>query len=138
MRIDICGEYGVPVLERLLENFKAVLGECFMHISVWLPYFNESSLLFVNMKKAIESVKSNSYLILQDEFGRDIDCSTRHEMSCGQLEQLTRPFMLDLSLKNEYHIFISYRWGEYDSSLCEALFTRFTLHHTMHHQVSKY
>jgi len=152
IRLDICGSYGIPAMEKTVEQAYSAISECFkqMHVSVWLPLRQSQGekrmqvqgqegedIVFVNLVKISASIEKNHSLVLQDSRGKSLVVSGARDttLTLENLSDISRPFRPNFDQLSEYHIFISYRWNDFDKALSEGLFMRFSMHQTIEFKV---
>jgi GTPase SAR1 family protein len=80
-----------------------------------------NNLLFVRLDLIRSLVEKKSSLSINGFGGR-------HLLSTGEAKQLYGPWLTDFLSYTEFDLFISYRWGHYDTVFTKALFDRISLH----------
>jgi GTPase SAR1 family protein len=130
------GNNPLSIHDRLRDQINGIISEClkslkFLSILKYqqpLPKASvQSSLLFIRLNQIYSLVEAKSALSISIAGGRSLLSST-------EALQLYGPWLTDFLPYKEFDLFLSYRWGRYDSNFTKALFDRLSLHsvdHTM-------
>jgi hypothetical protein len=130
------GNNPLSIHDRLRDQINGIISECLKSLKFLsllkyqqpLPKASvQSSLLFIRLNQIYSLVEAKSALSISIAGGRNLLSST-------EALQLYGPWLTDFLPYKEFDLFISYRWGRYDSNFTKALFDRLSLHsvdHTM-------
>jgi hypothetical protein len=125
------GNNPLAIHDRLRDLIHTVIQESFksLNFTSVLKYYRQEEL---EMKRACLSL-----LITLDQIRHVMEQKSSLSLQIGEenitlsfadVMQLYGPWLTDFVLQSEYDVFLSYRWGRYDSSFTQALFDRLSLH----------
>ena len=153
LRLDIVGESGIAVLDKLVEQVQIAVTESLrmLKVSSWLRLPRSSALspqqqprereqeqeqeqeqevvYFVNLKSALACIEKSQPMALADNKNRRVH-GIAPELKLAELKALCAAFVVDLAILHAYDLFLSYRWSPFDKQVVDGLFTRCTLHNT--------
>jgi GTPase SAR1 family protein len=141
IRVDVQGSNPHVVIDRLFEQIRRVTAECMNSLQVFtalqypiLPKFNakEASLADEGVS-LVPSVSTLTFIpldLLQSLAKQQLALSRpggRRLLTYAEIQEKYSAWLPEeRSLKSEYDVFLSYRWGQYDSAFTGGLFDIFS------------
>jgi GTPase SAR1 family protein len=132
IQVNIEGQNPHAIHERLLHQIKQIIEECMKYLKVFtvIPYYvNSQSInnnnndtlqpnIFIKLSKILQSAFQHTELTIRSSGIRTL---------LSQNEKFT-PWIEEMKTKSFYDLFISYRWGSYDSMFVQGLYDTCTLY----------
>jgi GTPase SAR1 family protein len=126
------GNNPVSIHDRLRDQIQEIISECLKSLK-FISVLNyqlqktetqpsdKQNSLFIRLNQIRSLVEKKSALSINIPGGRNLLSST-------EALQLYGPWLTDFLSYNEFDLFISYRWGRFDSNFTQGLFDRLSLH----------
>jgi GTPase SAR1 family protein len=127
------GNNPVSIHDRLRDQIQEIISECLKS----LKFISALKYQIGNDPHHHQQQPNNSLLIRLNQIRSLVEKKTalsinipggRNLLSSQEALQLYGPWLADFLSYNEFDLFISYRWGRYDSNFVKALFDRISLH----------
>jgi GTPase SAR1 family protein len=126
------GNNPVSIHDRLRDQIQEIISECLKSLK-FISVLNyqlqktetqpsdKQNSLFIRLNQIRSLVEKKSALSINIPGGRNL-------LSSVEALQLYGPWLTDFLSYNEFDLFISYRWGRFDSNFTQGLFDRLSLH----------
>jgi GTPase SAR1 family protein len=123
------GNNPVSIHDRLRDQIQEIISECLkslkfisvLNYQLQQPNADRRNSLFIRLNQIRSLVEKKSALSINIPGGRNL-------LSSAEALQLYGPWLTDFLSYNEFDLFISYRWGRFDSNFTQGLFDRLSLH----------
>jgi GTPase SAR1 family protein len=128
------GNNPVSIHDRLRDQIQEIISECLKslkfisalkyqigNITHHLQQQQQNNSLLIRLNQIRSLVEKKTALSINIPGGRNL-------LSSQEAVQLYGPWLTDFLSYDEFDLFISYRWGRYDSNFVKALFDRISLH----------
>jgi hypothetical protein len=127
------GNNPLAIHDRLRDLIHAVIQENFklLNFTSVLKYYRQEELQTKGDPNCLFSLLGLDQICLVMEQKTSLLLQigdTRETLSFADVLQLYGPWITDFMPQSDYDIFLSYRWGRYDSSFTQGLFDRLSLH----------
>jgi GTPase SAR1 family protein len=123
--------------DRLRDQIQEIVCESFKSLtfSSLLEYefrdHQENNKMKMNDPSTLSLIRLEQIIYLVEEklsFPIVTETGIRHTLTFTEVLQLYSSWLTDFLSLNEFDLFLSYRWGRYDSHFTQALFDRLSLH----------